>query len=200
METKVTVLIEGYAKKVGDGWMASSTTVLLEDSDKTILVDPGINRELLLQKLRDEGLAPDDIDIVFMTHYHPDHAFLAALFENAIVVDGDTIYENDRETAYEGTIPGTTIEVLATAGHAHEHHVLVVSTEKGTIVIAGDVFWWSDEEEQDVRDVKTLLNKEDPFTKDAKALRASRRQVLEVADWIIPGHGMMFKNPRKASR
>jgi len=190
--TKVKVIIQGYAKETKDGWLASSTTTLIEDSGKKIIVDPGINKTLLLKNLKRESLTPDDIDIVFMTHYHPDHVFLASIFEKAIAMDGDTIYKKDKETEYEGVIPGTKVKVIPTPGHAHEHCALLVKTDKGNVVIAADVFWWMDNEKQ-----KVDINKEDPFTKDKKALVKSRKKILEVADWIIPGHGEMFKNQQK---
>ena len=191
--TKVKVLIKGYAKKTKNGWLASSTTTLIEDNGKKIIVDPGINKELLLKKLQKEGLRPNNIDIVFMTHYHPDHAFLASIFAKAKVLDGDTIYEDDKEVSYKNKIPGTNLEVILTPGHAHEHASLLIKTAKGNIVIAGDVFWWTDEEKQKTDDIETLINKEDPFTKDLSALRKSRKKILEIADWVIPGHGKMFK-------
>ena len=59
------------------------------------------------------------------------------------------------------------------------------------VVLAGDVFWWADGEEQLVD-----INKEDdahPAELDMKALIKSRRVLLEKADYIIPGHGKMFK-------
>ncbi|HUW21467.1 MAG TPA: MBL fold metallo-hydrolase [Candidatus Bathyarchaeia archaeon] len=67
---KVKVLIEGYAREIKDGFVASSTTVLIKSNGKRIVVDPGINRKLLLAKLRKEGLKLEDIDFVYMTHYH----------------------------------------------------------------------------------------------------------------------------------
>ncbi len=191
--TKVKVITQGYAKETKNGWLASSTTTLIEDSEKKIIVDPGINKPLLIKNLKKEGLTPNDIDIVFMTHYHPDHMFLASIFEKAIAMDGDTIYEKDKETEYEGSIPGTDVKVIPTPGHAHEHCALLVKTNKGNVVIAADVFWWMDNEKQ-----KVDINKEDPFTKDKKALVQSRKKLLEISDWIIPGHGRMFKNPEKS--
>lgn len=188
----VKILIEGYAKEIKDGWLASSTTVLIQDSGKNVIVDPGVNKKLLLKKLKEEKLAPEDIDIVFLTHYHVDHALLAAIFDKAVVVDGDTIYQEDKETEYEGKIPGTNLRPILTPGHAHEHAALLVPTQKGKVVIAGGVFWWLGEEKQEVD-----INKEDPFTKDRKALLKSRRKILEIADWIIPGHGKMFQNPKR---
>ncbi len=198
--TKVKVLIEGYAKEIEGGWLASSSTTLIEDGGKKVIVDPGINRALLLRKLKKEGLTPDDIDIVFMTHYHPDHVFLASIFEKSMIVDGDTIYERDKETEYEGNIPGTNIKVIPTPGHAHEHCALLAKINKGNVVVAGDVFWWTSGEKREVKDVEALINKEDSFAKDKKALVRSRKKLLEMADWIIPGHGKMFRNPEKEEK
>lgn len=38
-----------------------------------ILVDPGANRKKLLEALEKDGLRPEYIDMVFLTHYHLDH-------------------------------------------------------------------------------------------------------------------------------
>jgi len=69
---------------------------------------------------------------------------------------------------------------------------LVKTEDLGKVVIAGDVFWWVDEEEQRT-DKQSLLGHEDPYVKDEKALRESRERILNLADYIIPGHGEMFK-------
>jgi glyoxylase-like metal-dependent hydrolase (beta-lactamase superfamily II) len=192
---KVKILVKGYAKEIENGWLATSNTTLIQTNGLNIIADPGINKNLLLNNLKSEGLGKNDVDYVFLTHYHPDHALLAALFLKAKIFDGDTIYENDKETGYENTLPETDIEVFATPGHAHEHASLSVITSKGKIVIAGDVFWWMDNEVQKT-DSKILLAKDDPFTKDKKRLLESRKKVLEIADLIIPGHGEMFKVKR----
>jgi len=60
----------------------------------------------------------------------------------------------------------------------------VVPTDEGVVVVAGDVFWWADGEEP-VLDV----GRTDAFAVDMARLRESRRRVLRVADWIVPGHG-----------
>lgn len=51
MNTRVKVLIEGYAKETKNGLFASCTTTLIQTDNHNIIVDPGINRKLLLQKL-----------------------------------------------------------------------------------------------------------------------------------------------------
>lgn len=193
--TSFKILIPGYATQTDTGWLASSTTTLIRDSNKTILVDPGANKKLLLENLKEENLTPSDIDIVFLTHHHLDHALLIALFDNAIICDGETIYQKDLETEYEGQILGTTIRVMPTPGHAYEQASLIMDTDQGKVVVAADLFWWTDDQKQIVDDAEILIHREDPFTKDWDALIESRQKVLAIADWIIPGHGHIFKNP-----
>lgn len=195
----VEILIEGYARAEGDTIVATCTTTIIREGGKLIIVDPGIHRQLLLQKLEDAKLQLSDIDIVFMTHYHPDHVFNAALFEHAQIIDGDTVYKDDLETFYEGTIPGTSIAVIPTPGHAHEHATPLVETEDGVVAVAQDVFWWMDGE-QDTSSREALLSLKDPFAKDMAELRKSREKVLAVADQIIPGHGKMFENKFKTAK
>lgn len=189
---KFKVLIEGYAKKADGGWSASSTTTLVQDQDLNIIVDPGINRQLLLQKLDEESINPEDIDFVLMTHTHPDHNYLSGIFSNAKALDNELVYDQDREYEHGRTVPGTDLQIISTPGHDPFHCSLVVSTEKGTVVVAGDVFWWKDGEEQKT-DHRSLLEHKDPYVKDEKALLESREKILEVANWVIPGHGKMFK-------
>lgn len=188
----VKVLIEGYAKEIAGGWLASSTTTLIEDNGIKIIVDPGTNRALLLAKLKENGLSSDGIDVVFMTHYHPDHNLLAGIFPKAIVMDDELVYEGDKQTEHHKAIPGTGVKIVSTPGHDQFHGSLIVPTDKGTVVVAGDVFWWADGEKQDTLR-EALLAHADPFVKDEAALRTSREKLLEIADWIIPGHGKMFK-------
>jgi len=191
------VLIEGYAKENKDGtFNASSSTVLIESNNKKILVDPGCNKELLLESLKKENLAVDDIDIVFLSHYHPDHILNIRLFLDHDIYDGDTIYRNDIEIEYENTyIPGTDIRILETPGHAHEHCSLSVEVNNEIYVVAEDVFWWMDGEQKELTK-DGLINMEDLYVKDINVLKESRKKVLDIADYIIPGHGKMFKSPK----
>lgn len=189
---KVKVLIKGYAKEIKGGWLASSTTTLIQESGRNILVDPGTNRKLLLSKLKENVLETSDIDFVFMTHCHPDHNLLTGIFQRAQVLDNEMIYVGDKQTDHENNIPGTEIKILQTPGHDQFHGSLMVPTLKGIVVVAGDVFWWADNEEQKI-DKESLLSHKDTFVKDKKALLESRKNLLEIADWIIPGHGKMFR-------
>ena len=189
---EVKILIEGYATKENNGWLASSATVLINDSGLNILVDPGANKELLLKSLKKENLRLDDIDIIFLTHYHLDHILNIRLFPDKDVYDGNTINSDDKIIEYSGNIPDTNIQVIPTPGHANEHCSLLAKTEKGNVVVAGDVFWWEDGQEQKTNK-ESLMKHKDPYVKDKEALLESRKKLLETADYVIPGHGKMFR-------
>ena len=47
--TEVKVLIEGYAEKNKEGWLASPSTVLIKDSGLKIIVDPGSNKRKMFK-------------------------------------------------------------------------------------------------------------------------------------------------------
>jgi len=190
--SKVKILIEGYAKERKGIEIASPSTVLIKDSGLNILVDPGANKKLLLKALAKQRLKPKDIDLIFLTHYHLDHILNIRLFPDKDILDGDIIYRDDKEISFTDKIPKTNIKVIPTLGHAHEHASLLVQTDKGKIVVAGDLWWWSEKEKQKT-DYKSLINHKDPYVKDKKALIESRKKILKIADYIIPGHGKMFK-------
>ncbi len=191
---EVKILIEGCVKKLTDGWSSSPSTVLIRDRGLTVLVDPGSNKELLLEKLSEENLKLNDIDTIFLTHHHLDHTLNIRIFPDCdVLLDGDKMNEADRVFSYSENIPGTDIKVIPTPGHTSEHASLLAETEKGKIVIAGDLFWWLEGEEQKT-DYKSLMDHKDPGgAKDEKLLQESRKKVLEIADYIIPGHGKIFK-------
>lgn len=187
---EIKVLVQGYARKIKGGWVASSSVTLVKANGKNIIIDPGCNRKKLIAALKRNGLKTGDIDFVFLTHNHTDHTLLAGIFENAKVLNSEEIYDGDKQTAHGSVIPETGIKIIKTPGHSPEHCSLVVPTEKGIYVVAGDVFWWTDEEEQ-----KVDVEKPDaahPENSGMKQLIESRKKILEIADYVVPGHGNVF--------
>jgi len=187
---EVKILIEGYAKPLKNGWLANSSVVLIKSNGENIITDPGPDREKLLNVLKKEKLKTSDIDFVFLTHGHTDHSLLAGIFENAKIVDELYVYQKDVITRHDGVIPGTDLKVIRTPGHMEEHCSLIVETEKGVYAVAGDAFWWSENEKQEI-DINKPDN--DPEHMNIQKLIASRKKILELADYIIPGHGKMVK-------
>ena len=190
---KLEVLIEGYADKLEDGWIVNPAVVLVQNNGKNLVVDPGCNREKLLAILKERGLTPDDIDFVFLTHGHTDHALLAGIFEKARIFNNLEIYEGDREWEHKNRIEEMDLEILQTPGHTPDHCSLVVPTAEGVYVVAGDVFWWIDGEEQ----VIEIERPDQHCENDHAALVESRKKVLEIADFIVPGHGKVMEVNKK---
>lgn len=190
---EIKVLINGYAKELKNGWLASSTVVLIKTGGKLVIADPGCNREKLLESLKLERLRIEDIDFVFLTHGHIDHSLLAGIFTNAKFVTFENLmYEKDLQLDFNNDILGSDTKIINTPGHSPEHISLLVNTAAGKYVIAGDVFWWVDGEKQVID-----INKEDdahPKELNMKELVSSRKRLLEIADYIIPGHGEIFKS------
>ncbi|MFC2175146.1 MBL fold metallo-hydrolase [archaeon] len=185
---ELKVLVEGYAREIDGGWIASSTATLIKSNGKNIVVDPGCSREKLLAALANEGLTVSDIDFVVLTHDHIDHILLAGIFENARVITADEIYDGDKQVEHNNTVPGTELELIQAPGHSTEHIVVKVPTAEGTYIVAGDVFWWVEGEGQSMG-----LDYADPVARDMATLAASRKKVLELADFIVPGHGKIVK-------
>ncbi len=190
--TTVKVLVEGYAKRIENGYIASSTVSLIYSEDKIIICDPGCNRRLLMEALEKEGLRPCHVNYVFLSHSHPDHILLTAIFENAKVIsyDSNLLFDKDKQTTYDINILGSDIETIDTPGHVSEHKSLIVKTENETIGISGDVFWWYDKEEE-LAETGMIANNEN-LNSSITELKKSRKLLLEKCDSIIPGHGKLF--------
>ncbi len=196
---EVKILVKGFHDPAGEKLKIGSTVTLIK-SDKNILVDTSgfKQEENLKQQLANENLTFEDIDIVFLTHLHLDHICNVHLFPNAIVYcklfGGD--YPGQRHFPKEGTLERFDLKdnveiakdvlVIELPGHTSDLIGLVVETEKGKVVIASDAM--GTEKNKDISNkppVMLLWNEE--------AYDNSRKKILEVAEYIIPGHGDMFK-------
>lgn len=195
---EVKVLVEGIHEKIEGAIDIYSTSTLIK-SNINIIVDPGsfVSRDKLVQALDQAGLKIEDIDAVIVTHSHFDHTANVSLFPQAKIymrfisgvypgqyqkIDKGLVYRFDilNELIAEG------IKILDTTGHAIDHISVLVETSQGRIVIAGDAM-----ANQSFAD----LNKEPEnfLIYSLEKYNESRRKILEIADYIIPGHGVMFK-------
>ena len=197
---QIKVLVEGKHQFNGEKLEIGVTVVLIK-TDKNIIVDPGYypDKEKLLESLKNEGLSPQDIDIVVLTHLHLDHIINAYLFPKAKIYcklksqDYPGQYHNIAEgyvmraDVLEGLELAKDVEILLTPGHMDGHISLLVNTPKGKVVIAGDAI--AKESLADISKKPELFNSLEEYDN-------SRRKILGVADFIVPGHGPMFKVKR----
>ena len=186
--TTVEVLLTGYCEsdEGGRSERACSTVALVRDGDLNVLTDPGSPPDpgVLVKALAERGLSPDDIDVVFVSHAHPDHSRLAGFFPRAAILDFWGRWEGDRLTKGIRVV-SEKITVIETPGHSDDSVTLMVETVDGIVAVCGDVFWGSEGPREDVYAVRPDL------------LERSRSRLLELADYIVPGHGDMYETGRK---
>lgn len=185
---EVKILVEGYTiedSRNSGKEETRPTITLVKDKNLTIVVDPGVleNQQILVGKLEEEGLRVDDIDIVCITHHHLDHYRNVAMFPKAKTLIYKELWEGARVMDWSRQLTDN-IEVIETPGHSYDGISLLVKTKEGVVAIVGDVFW------------KEALPVDDPYADDKRKLEQSRERVKKLADYVIPGHGTMFRTKR----
>lgn len=191
-----------YTKKLEYGGTGASTVTLIR-GEKTLLVDTGFEREADSEKINEkknneklkwllsqEELTPEDIDYIFFTHLHRDHTGNYTLFETSKFFMSTYEYErcplpnseplNDTDEIMEG------VSVLYTPGHCRGHCSVRVELDD-TVVIAGDA----------IVSLAYLLQGKfwsyNPDYYSDEASKKSVKRIMDAADYIIPGHGSIFK-------
>lgn len=193
---------------------AHSTTTLIRDAKATILVDPGLPAELLTQRLDERtGFRPEQVDVVFLTNFRPVHRRSLTLFSKAtwlmhepeIAAMRAHLEEIDRRAdASAGDVRRLVLEeqsllsriqpapekltpavhLFPTPGVTPGAAGLLLAAPTHTILIAGDAIISRGYYEAG-RIFEQVASVEDA--------RESFREVLEIADEIVPGHDNAFR-------
>jgi len=196
---EIKVLIKGIHQKNEEGKLLIGSTVTLIKSNKNIIVDTGsfLSKEKIIEELKEENLTPEDIDIIVLTHLHLDHTINTSLFNKAQVYckfrggeyPGQIHYLDkgyiERSEDLNGLNLTPDVKTILTPGHTPDMVSVVVDTSQGKVVIAGDAF-----PDQSFSD---LEKQPDPLFVDVEEFNQSRKKILELADYIVPGHGDIFK-------
>lgn len=74
-----------------DSWTSDYTCLLVDTGTHLVLMDTGAGAFLseagqLVKNMQDAGIKPDDIDIILLSHAHPDHIGGIASFINARII------------------------------------------------------------------------------------------------------------------
>jgi len=193
MSAKIFVLREGVKRRYEkEGRLFRNplyASITLVETNFNVLVDTGGrgDEELLVEKLREHNLSPDDIDYVINTHTHPDHNFNNFLFKKAFIIEGNSTWppkEGINWSPYTQEADKLKdVQIITTPGHTPSHISVLVECDGIKYVIAGDVFNEDD-----------LLNKTIPAEDKSNAsFLSSERTILQLADIIILGHGRTIK-------
>lgn len=193
---EVHVLQAGYSSVNSDGTMcANGTSSLIIGPTKKVIVDTlsPWDSESIIHHLQLHNLEPCEITHVICTHGHPDHTGNNNMFTDAeIHIVGNSIYHKD--TYYEHhfadglpyEIDGRDLYIHPTPGHTLDSVSVVVNTRIGRVCIAGDLF----EKEEDIKDSSVW---KEAGTEDETQQIKNRCQMLLLSDFVVPGHGPMFK-------
>jgi 7,8-dihydropterin-6-yl-methyl-4-(beta-D-ribofuranosyl)aminobenzene 5'-phosphate synthase len=149
-EFHITVVYNnvGYSDEVEQGWGFSC---VVQTSNKTLLFDTGGDGAILLRNMEKLGIAPQEIEAVFLSHNHRDHTggFLDFLRQNPNVA---VYVQRSFSSVLNEKIkkPHTRIISIGDATRLYENFYttsemergvkeqsLVVDTPKGIVVITG---------------------------------------------------------------
>ena len=182
MPAEVKILLEGYTKSSSGTEKTQPTVSLVLDKNVVMVVDPGTmeSQQVLIDRLKEEGLHPHDVNYVCITHSHIDHYKNVGMFPSAKVIEHYGIWDRNVVTDLPDDFTDN-IKIYKTPGHDYTSITLLVATDDGNIAICGDVFWRENEPREDV------------YAQDLVKLEESRKLVLDMADFIIPGHGAMYR-------
>ncbi|KAL6733652.1 hypothetical protein Aduo_004283 [Ancylostoma duodenale] len=192
-QPEVNQLIVGYARE-GGKYVATGSVTLVRSRGVNILVDCGDpwNGDEILQRLAEFDIEKEGINIVVVTHGHIDHCGNLGLFKSAKIYMASDIAVNGEYDSLSEENPvmlTPDVDLHRCPGHTdHDLIVVVRNTELGCVVVAGDVFESEDDADQ-WKAVSAYPEKQEK----------SRQKILELADWIIPGHGTLFKNMKHCS-
>lgn len=186
---KAIVLKAGYTNGVDESRLHADGTITLIKGPNNIIVDTGgpWDKSDIVDALRMESLTPDDISYVICTHGHSDHIGNINLFPNATVICSYDISKGDLYTIHDFASGkpyriDEQIDVIATPGHTRADISVILRRETDTIAIVGDLF----EHENDEGRWQEL-------SENAEIQSKSREKIRQLADFIIPGHGGLFK-------
>jgi glyoxylase-like metal-dependent hydrolase (beta-lactamase superfamily II) len=195
------------------GIRTSSTVTYVKSDGQNILIDVGYDHPMnenpkafrkktrIIHNLRYYGLEHEDIDEIFITHWHEDHSGNIPFFPKVrILYAGVTPsyvkkrlerYNVDNEFSRldENTDWHTGMELIQTPGHATgSDYSVAIRFQKRIFVVAGDIIvsrsfyhnrtFWPNEK----------------LEKNCAQLQASYDRIIEFADVIIPGHDVPFNN------
>jgi len=183
---EVKVLIKGYTtadSKASSGEEKTSPTIaLVRDKGIIMVVDPGCleSQQALIDALKKEGLSIKDVNVVCITHSHIDHYMNIGMFPEAKALEFFGLWHKNTVDDWKEQFTED-IKIIKTPGHDKTSITLLVKTAKGIVAICGDVFW------------KENSPAEDPYANNPKKLKETRNKILKLADWIVPGHGDMYK-------
>lgn len=192
---RVSLLLQGEHQKDPDpAAFAPGMTVLIDPltSSSTLIVGKSVSvvdagtppyRGRILARLEHEGVRPEEVEYLFITHGHQDHYLNCGLYPNATIITEPNVQlvGGGRCEVFDRTIAHDDWEIVPTPGHMPVQFSVVVrglwEGEEKKIVMAGDAFR------------EDLWHRGYYFGPNVKPHeQRSALWALQNADTLIPGH------------
>ena len=192
------MLVPGFVGPLHDGGYPTGGTVTLVKGNPIVIVDTGdvSQRQQILDGLATHRVAAADVAWVVNTHGHLDHIGNNNLFPAAtFVLDGDIARSGEYRThdfargplLIAGGPGANALTILRTPGHTNHDLSVIVATPIGTVAVVGDLF----EHAGDDADGSWQR-----WSQDERLQLESRARVRAMAEYIVPGHGNIFRVER----
>ncbi|PIC18406.1 hypothetical protein B9Z55_024309 [Caenorhabditis nigoni] len=184
--TYVQQLVEGSLKRVQHGMNLTASVSMVYDGGHYIVVDsPSAtdvhSKELMLKGIASRNIAPGEIQYVVTTHGHPDHFGQGNFFPNARHFFGSYEYSDTNFISTELHTLTANVQLWNTPGHTAQDVTVMVHNVSccGIIAVAEDAneaagIWFQEA-------WNPIIGK------------ISRNKVICYADYVIPGHGKLFR-------
>ncbi len=201
------ILFSGFPATSSRGFLGWSTMLVVKEKGLNLLFDTGSYNERLklLEKLGEERLRPEDIQMVVMSHLHFDHAVNFDLFPRAELVVGRGEWEyangeagktdpfiphgivpllqesNRLRLVEEGDTLADNLAIRETPGHTPGSISLFMQYDRDYLAI-GDA----------VKNAKEFVEGRPAMGASTPEWLRSRERIREEAKVIIPGHDRPF--------
>lgn len=200
------ILIQGFPGRADRGFLGWSSIILIRGEENYLFDTGGYGeRAVLLERLRCLGIMPSDIQGIFLSHFHFDHALNYRFFPNAEIYLHSIEYEYAKANNYHDVaVPDEFLEPLEKSGRLRlvrkEQEILpgltilevpghtpgcmaVKLVHKGKrYVLAGDA----------VKNLAELVSGQVAMSLDAEASEKSISKIRAEADFVIPGHDSLL--------
>lgn len=106
------------------GVPSSMSCLLLQTEGKKILLDAGLGAPFsqLLPKLKEKGVTPEELQLIYITHLHPDH-IVGLLKEGKIVFPNAEVYVNRVEAEAWQAMEGDRSQLAKSVLEAYKSHL-----------------------------------------------------------------------------
>jgi glyoxylase-like metal-dependent hydrolase (beta-lactamase superfamily II) len=172
-------------------WVSPYICLVVKTGKHQVLVDTGAgafapSTGKLLHNLQTVGIAPDDIDIIIITHGHPDH--LGGITDD----DGKLVFSNARYAIWKDEWDFWTSEDVEKKLDEHVRDVLVQTARKNLTPIQNQLDL-VDHEREIVPGIRTVAAPGHTPGQMALAISSEGEQLLCVSDTVL--HPIHLEHP-----